>query len=175
MPEIGTLAHQAVRELVNVLPGAAENDNALDAVLGQRQTVRNAVNDLVGVVTATNRGLSFELSSQGGRRAFSVLSAEHADALRDSLKQTRTDIRQITVVGRLDGVRTRRRIFYLEPDSGPCIHSALDLSLLHGIRRNLDRRVVAKLQGSGIEALSGKRTRPVYRLLKISPTDAELA
>jgi hypothetical protein len=175
IPGLETLAHRAVRELVNVLPGSPEDDNALDAVIGQRRTVRNAVSDLVSVVTATSRGLSFELGRHGRQEVVSVLSTEQADALRDSLKETRTDTRQITITGRLDGVRTRRRIFYLEPDSGPDIHGALDLSLLDDIRENLGRRVVVRLQEERIETLSGKRTRPVYLLLAISPTDTELS
>ena len=42
-----TVAVQAARELVTVLPASGEDDAALDAVLAQRPTVRNAVNDIV--------------------------------------------------------------------------------------------------------------------------------
>ncbi len=91
--------------------------------------------------------------------------------LKDNLKETRVDRRMVTMSGRLDGVRTKRRILYLEPESGGEIHGALDLESLDDIRANLDRHVVVQLEEQRIESVSGRRSQPLYRLIRIqSPT-----
>jgi hypothetical protein len=113
-----TLGVRAARELVTVLPSSADDDAALDAVLAQRLTVRNAVNDIVNAVPRKASGLGLQLTPSSGEAVASVLSADQANVLKDSLKETRVDRRVVTVSGRLDGIRTKRRIFYLEPDAG---------------------------------------------------------
>ncbi len=171
---VETLGVRAVRELVSVLPSSAEDDAALDAVLAQRLTVRNAVNDLVNAVPVKASGLGLQLTPSAGDAVSSVLSAEQARVLKESFKETRVDRRIVSVAGRLDGVRTRRRIFYLEPDSGGEIHGALDLELLDDIRANLDHHVVARVQEEHTESLSGRRSQPLYRLISIQPDSAEM-
>lgn len=162
-----TLAVRAARELVSVLPSSSEDDAALDAVLAQRITVRNAVNDIVNAVPRKAAGLGLELNPSTGESVSSVLSAAQANVLKDSLKETRVDRRVVSMTGRLDGVRTKRRIFYLEPEAGPEIHGALDLELLDNIRANLNQQVVVQLEEQRIQAASGKRSQPLYRLMSI--------
>ena len=169
-----TLAVQAARELVIVLPASAEDDAAVDAVLAQRPTVRNAVNDIVKALPAKADGLDFRLTSSAGAPISSMLTREQARVLKDSLMATRVDRRQITMAGRLDGVRTKRRIFYLEPESGPEIHGALDLESLDDIRENLNQRVVARLEIERAQSASGQRSQPRYRLLSIEPSQGKL-
>ena len=164
---VETLAVRATRELVSVLPSSSDDDAALDAVLAQRLTIRNAVNDIVNAVPRKATGLGLQLTPSSGEIIASVVSAEQASMLKDSLKETRVDRRIITVSGRLDGVRTKRRIFYLEPESGGEIHGALDRELLDDIRVNLDRQVVVRLQEERIESRTGKRSQPLYRLISI--------
>lgn len=168
-----TLAVKAARELVIVLPASAEDDAALDAVLAQRPTVRNAVNDIVRAVPPKADGLDFRLTPSSGEPVSSVLSRDQARILKDSLAELRVDRRQITMAGRLDGVRTKRRIFYLEPESGAEIHGALDLeSSLDDIRENLDRHVILRLEVEQTQSVSGQRSQPRYRLLRIEPSQA---
>jgi hypothetical protein len=77
------------------------------------------------------------------------------------------------MAGRLDGVRTKRRIFYLETESGAEIHGALDLeSSLNDVRENLDRQVVVRLEVEQTQSASGQRSHPRYRLLRILPSQA---
>jgi hypothetical protein len=171
---VETLGVRAARELVSVLPSSAEDDAALDAVLAQRLTVRNAVNDIVNAVPARASGMGLQLTPSTGDAVASVLSAEQANVLKESLKETRVDRRIVTLTGRLDGVRTRRRIFYLEPDSGGEIHGAMDLELLEDIRANLDQHVVARLQEEHTQSLSGRRSQPLYRLISIQPDSAKM-
>jgi hypothetical protein len=168
-----TLAVQAARELVTVLPSSAEDDVAVDAVLAQRPTVRNAVNGIVHAIPAEAEGLDFRLSPSFGEPVTSVVSQDQARVLRDSLAELRVDRRQVTVTGRLDGVRTKRRIFYLETESGSEIHGALDLdSSLDDIRENLDRHISARLEVEETQSASGQRSQPRYRLLRIEPSQA---
>lgn len=166
-----TLAVRAARELVNVLPSSAEDDAAVDAVLAQRPTVRNAVNGLVNAVPRKAAGLGLRLIPSSGEPVNSVLSMEQANVLKDSLRETRVGRRMVTMSGRLDGVRTKRRIFYLEPESGGEIHGALDLQLLEDVRANLNQQVVVQLEEERIVSVSGRRSQPLYRLISIqSPT-----
>lgn len=170
-----TLAVQAARELVTVLPASAEDDAALDAVLAQRPTVRSAVNGIVHAVPPKALGLDFRLTPSSGDPVSSVLSQDQARVLKDSLKEVRVDRRQVTMAGRLDGIRTKRRIFYFEPESGSEIHGALDLEFpLDDIRANLDRQVVVRLEVQHTESVSGQRSQPRYRLLSIEPSQAML-
>jgi len=164
---IETLAERAARELVTVLPRSADDDASLDGVLAQRLTVRNAVNDIVNAVPKRASGMDLRLTPSSGEAVDSVLSADQANALKDSLKETRIDRKTITIAGRLDGVRTRRRIFYLEPDSGGEIHGAIDLESIEDIRANLDRQVVVTLQEERTQSFTGKRSQPLYRLISI--------
>lgn len=160
-----TLAVRAARELVSVLPSSSEDDAALDAVLAQRVTVRNAINDIVNAIPRKAAGLGLQLNPSAGEAVNSVLSAEQAGVLKDSLKEIRVEKRMVTMSGRLDGVRTKRRIFYLEPESGGEIHGALDLESLDDIRANLDRQVVVQLEEQRTESASGRRSQPLYRLI----------
>jgi hypothetical protein len=170
-----TLAVQAARELVNVLPSSAEDDAAVDAVLAQRPTVRNAVNGIVKVVPPKADGLGFRLTPSLGEPVSSVLSRDQARVLKDSLAELRVDTHQVTMTGRLDGVRTKRRIFYLETESGSEIHGALDIeSSLADIRENLDRHVAVRLEVEQTQSASGQRSHPRYRLLRIEPAQATL-
>lgn len=169
-----TLAVQAARELVTVLPATGEDDQALDAVLAQRPTVRNAVNDIVKAVPPKADGLSFQLTSSSGEPVSSVLSRDQASVLRDSLQEMRVERHRVRMSGRLDGVRTKRRIFYLEPDSGGEIYGALDLESMADIRANLDRHVVVMLEEERTQSASGQRSQPRYRLLSIEPSQGTL-
>ena len=107
-----------------------------------------------------------------GETIDSVLSAEQAGVLKSSLSESRVDRRTITIQGRLDGVRTKRRIFYLEPESGAEIHGAVDLELLEAVRTNLDRQIFATLEEERIRTLSGRRNQPLYRLIRIESAPA---
>ncbi|WP_163513243.1 hypothetical protein [Fodinicola acaciae] len=163
-----TLAELAAEELVEILPSTQEDDDSLDAVLGQRKTIRNAVNDIVGAVSSTGT-LGLQFVPRVGAPISCVVSSEQAEVLAESLSESQVERRTITMQGRLDGVRTRRRIFYLELDTGRDIHGAIGTDLLEDIRANLDHQVVATLEETRFEAVSGRRTRPSYRLLGLDP------
>jgi len=163
---IETLSERAVKELCDFLPANGSDDGALDAVLLQRDTVRNAISDIVGAV-GRHAGINLTLDPTGGEELTRSLTIDQARVLQHSLRESREDVGYETVSGRLDGVRTRRRIFYLERDTGASIKGAVADDLLDEIKVNLDCPVTAKLRVVRTTTIDGRRGRPVYELLKI--------
>ncbi|GAA1199613.1 hypothetical protein [Prauserella alba] len=163
---IETLSERAVKELCDFLPINGSDDGALDAVLLQRDTIRNAVSDVVNAVTKTS-SLGLTLTPTSGEEVTRSMTTEQARVLHNSLRESREDVGYETVTGRLDGVRTRRRIFYLERDTGSTIQGAVVPDLLDQIKVNLDRPVTARLRVVRTTTIDGRRGRPVYELLDI--------
>ncbi|QWF81571.1 hypothetical protein [Amycolatopsis sp. CA-230715] len=164
---IETLSERAVKELCDFLPANGSDDGALDAVLLQRDTVRNAVSDVVNAVTK-NAGIGLQLTPTAGDEVVRSLTSDQAKVLHSSLRESREEIGYETVSGRLDGVRTRRRIFYLERESGGTIQGAVAPDLLDEIKENLDRPVTARLRVVRTTTIDGRRGRPVHELLEIT-------
>ncbi|GAA1941188.1 hypothetical protein [Amycolatopsis minnesotensis] len=164
---IETLSERAVKELCDFLPANGSDDGALDAVLLQRDTVRNAVSDVVNAVTK-NAGIGLQLTPTAGDEVVRSLTSDQAKVLHSSLRESREEVGYETVSGRLDGVRTRRRIFYLERESGGTIQGAVAPDLLDEIKENLDRPVTARLRVVRTTTIDGRRGRPVHELLEIT-------
>jgi hypothetical protein len=163
-----TLSERAVKELCDFLPANGSDDGALDAVLLQRDTVRNAVSDIVNAVTKT-AGIGLQLIPTSGDEVTRSMTTEQARVLHNSLRESREAVGYETVSGRLDGVRTRRRIFYLERESGGTIQGAVAPDLLDKIKENLDRPVTARLRVVRTTTIDGRRGHPVHELLEITP------
>lgn len=165
---IETLSERAVKELCDFLPANGSDDGALDAVLLQRDTVRNAVSDLVNAVVK-NVGVGLQLTPTTGEDVARSMTLDQAKVLHSSLREARDAVGYETVSGRLDGVRTRRRIFYLERESGGTIQGAVAPDLLGQLKENLDRPVTAHLRVVRTTTIDGRRGRPVHELLRITP------
>ncbi|MFD2417478.1 hypothetical protein [Amycolatopsis pigmentata] len=165
---IETLSERAVKELCDFLPANGSDEGALDAVLLQRDTVRNAVSDIVNAVVK-NTGIGLELTPTSGEEVARSMTLDQAKVLHSSLRESREAVGYETVTGRLDGVRTRRRIFYLERESGGTIQGAVSPDLLGQIKENLDRPVTARLRVVRTTTIDGRRGRPVHELLAITP------
>jgi hypothetical protein len=165
---IETLSERAVKELCDFLPANGSDDGALDAVLLQRDTVRNAVSDIVNAVTK-HAGVSMAFTPTTGEQITRSMTVEQARILQGSLRESREAVGYETVRGRLDGVRTRRRIFYLDRESGGTIQGAVSEDLLDQIKENLDRPVTARLRVVRTTTIDGRRGRPVFELLDITP------
>jgi hypothetical protein len=163
-----SLSERAVKELCDFLPANGSDDGALDAVLLQRDTVRNAVSDIVTAVTK-NSGIGLSLTPTSGEEVTRSMTTEQARILHGSLRESREAVGYETVAGRLDGVRTRRRIFYLEREGGGTIQGAVAPDLLDEIKENLDRPVTARLRVVRTTTIDGRRGRPVHELLEITP------
>ena len=165
---IETLSERSVKELCDFLPANGSDDGALDAVLLQRDTVRNAVSDIVNAVVK-NTGIGLALTPTSGEELTRSMTIDQAKVLHSSLRESREAVGYETVTGRLDGVRTRRRIFYLERESGGTIQGAVAPDLLDQIKENLDRPVTARLRVVRTTTIDGRRGRPVHELLDITP------
>jgi hypothetical protein len=165
---IETLSERAVKELCDFLPANGSDDGALDAVLLQRDTVRNAVSDVVNAVIKTS-GIGLQLTPTSGDELARSMTTDQAKVLHNSLRESREAVGYETVSGRLDGIRTRRRIFYLERESGGTIQGAMAPDLLDKIKENLDRPVTARLRVVRTTTIDGRRGRPVHELLEITP------
>ncbi|MEV6909662.1 hypothetical protein [Amycolatopsis sp. NPDC051071] len=163
-----SLSERAVKELCDFLPANGSDDGALDAVLLQRDTVRNAVSDIVNAVSK-HAGIGMGLTPTSGDEVTRSMTTEQARILSGSLRESREAVGYETVSGRLDGVRTRRRIFYLERESGGTIQGAVAPDLLDEIKENLDRPVTARLRVVRTTTIDGRRGRPVHELLEITP------
>ncbi|WP_236796484.1 hypothetical protein [Amycolatopsis sp. GM8] len=165
---IESLSERAVKELCDFLPANGSDDGALDAILLQRDTVRNAVSDVVNAVVK-NAGIGLQLTPTAGDEVARSMTLDQAKVLNSSLREAREAVGYETVSGRLDGVRTRKRIFYLERETGGTIQGAVAPDLLGKIKENLDRPVTAKLRVVRATTIDGRRGRPVHELLEITP------
>lgn len=162
-----TLAEAAVHELIEYLPADPEDDRALDAVLSQRATIRSAIQDIVEVVHNSSVGMTMRLSTPGNLDAVSILTSAQARILNENLRETSTERTTLTATGILDGMRTSRRVFYLETDTGRDIHGAVDTDQLSAMRDLIGLRVTMKLEASTIYAKSGRKSQTTYRMIGV--------
>ena len=173
LPELAirSWSEMAALELCSILPSSREDDGALDALTSQRATVRSAVSDIVHAVTDIATGIGLDFTVAGHEPVHSEMTVDQAEVLADTFKERRTDRRIEQVPGQLDGLRTRRRIFYLELGSGEELHGAIgpDPLLMEQIKENLGRSVVATLESERVETLDGRRGRLKYRLVALEP------
>ncbi len=157
---IETITEAAVRDLVELLPLTASDDAALDSVLSLPVTQRVGINYLVDAVRETALGVTLELADEHGQ-----LSTAQAAVLGNALTEQRTDTRTITMEGILDGLRTRRRIFYLDADRA--YQGSVDEEILPLLPRFMGQIVEVTMQESVVRHASGRSGRPTYRLTNI--------
>ena len=162
-----TLVERALRELVEVLPESEQDDRSLDAILGQRVPVRLAVAEMVAAASRS-KGLNLTLRVPGSASVSSVLSTNQAEVLHESLDELTVDRSRRTVVGRLDGLRTRRRLFYLELDDGREISGGIEEDQVPLVQASLNQRVIATLEVTENRTGSGRRGREHFRLISLS-------
>jgi hypothetical protein len=164
--EIRSLAETAALGLVQRLPESAEDDRALDAILAGSPATRRAISEVVEAAR-TASGLTLTYATPQGETARSSLTAEQAGLLHDSLAVTSQEVTRETIVGLLEGMRTRRRMFYLIREDGTEIDGAIDENLLAEAKADLDKRVTAVVESSRTQTVGGRHGKKVYRLLSI--------
>lgn len=157
-----TATEAAVHDLVELLPVTGSDDAALDSVLSLPVTQRVGIGYLVRAVRDTALGVRMNLSDEHGE-----LSTAQAAVLSDALTVQRTSTRTITMEGILDGVRTRRRIFYLDGVDGHPYQGSVDESVLPQLPRFMGQIVRVEMEESVIRQASGRAGRPKYRLKAI--------
>lgn len=162
-----SMIERALSELVEVLPENPQDDRALDAIIGQRVPVRLAVGQLVAAATRA-RGLDLTLTIPGHDPVASVLSADQAVVLKDSLAETDVERRVTRLFGRLDGVRTKRRIFYLEDADGKEITGAIDEGRMRDVHDALDQLVQITVEVSRTRTKGGRVGKDHFRLIDLT-------
>ena len=158
---IETITEAAVRDLVELLPMTGSDDAALDSVLSLPVTQRVGIGYLVNAVRDTSLGVSLDLTDGHGQ-----LSTAQATVLSGALTEQRTSTRRITLEGILDGLRTRRRIFYIDgPDR--TYQGSVDEDVLFQLPRFMGQIVNATMEETVVRQASGRSGRPTYRLTAI--------
>ncbi len=154
-------------DLLRALPEHETDDGAVDAITAGPPVLRRAVADLVLARGMEALDIGFRLQRPSGDEIVSRLAPEHVRTLRRSLSVPTVERSVETRVGVLDGVRTRRRLFYFQPQGEVEIHGLVDEELLPAVRDNLDRRVVAVLEVVTTRSRAGQRGQRSYRLLQV--------
>ena len=161
------LSELAVRELVQNMPESRDDRAAIEALPGRRQAIRAAVSTLAKV--AKDAGdLRIMLDSHAGVPDVSVLTAEQAREVPTLLSNVREESEFVPVEGVLDGMRTRRRLFYLiEPDDrgGQEYEGAIGLDQVDAVQASLQKFVLARLKKTTLVRGDGSRGRAAYSLV----------
>lgn len=182
IPTVGmTWAEIGAVELIRALPEHADDDQSLDSLLDASPVVRRAVADLITKRSNVEIDLSFTLARQSGEEVVgAILTSRQSRLLAERLNVVREEREVIRLVGLLDGVRTRRQIFYFEPRGSSEIHGFVDESLVGEVKRHLGLQVELALETFILRSPSGRRSQRRYRLIEVAghssqlPPDGEL-
>ncbi|WP_143674042.1 hypothetical protein [Streptomyces sp. or3] len=165
-----------VVELIRALPEDDGDDQSIDSIDAASPVIRRAVSDLVSKVSDKRPELSLSLSVRrtSGEVLRSSVTPRQASILREKLAVAREERGIIRVRGRLDGLRTRRQIFYLEVSEGREIHGFVDESLMPAVRENLDHLVEVELETFVMRSRSGRASQRQYRLMRVGQQQSQL-
>lgn len=130
--------------------------------------MRRAVADLIFKLPNPNLDISLAVQRGTGERIVSSISAGQAQSLRERLDIVREEREIIRLQGRLDGLRTRRQIFYFETQAGAEIHGFVDESLVNTVKAHLDQEVDVALESFVLRSAAGKRSQRRYRLIEVA-------
>jgi hypothetical protein len=157
-------AERAAVELAELLPETATDTDSMRAMPARDRASLNAIKDLVEAVKETT-GITMHVHASTSDRA-SVLTLEQANELSDTLGASQPERERIEVVGRLDGVRTRRRVFYFE---GPHTdyEGGFEQDLADTVKKFIDKPAVAVLERVRQRRIAGVAGRWSYRLLHL--------
>ncbi|MCI3932097.1 hypothetical protein [Streptomyces sp. AN091965] len=161
-------------ELVRALPEGPEDEESLDSLFSASPVVRRAVSDLIVGLPNPKLDISLAVQRGTGERVVSAISAGQAESLRERLNIFREEREIIRMQGRLDGLRTRRQIFYFETPAGVEIHGFVDESLVNVVKANLDEEVEVALESFVLRSAAGRRSQRRYRLIEVAGQQSQL-
>lgn len=163
---VETAAERAVTELIEMLPGSKDSPHFSSTILARDRAARNAVQDIASAVQETS-GISMKITTHVGDNFQSIVTPDQASEISKELKNSSEVERDtITVDGRIDGMRTRRRIFYLETQTTD-YEGAFDADLVDVVKHYIDRPVTAIIERVRPLKKTGPRGRWSYRLIGI--------
>lgn len=163
-----TLAEIAAFTLIELLPQTPDDDVTLDALLTEPPAIKRAI-DRLAFAAAASAGISFEISTRDLRGEHAVISADQARVLAENLNLPTTVTRSRSYDGTLDGMRTKRRLFYLISDAGDEISGGIADELVPTLREYLGEQVRATIETTTITTPKGS-TRTLNRLLDVTRT-----
>lgn len=164
---VESLAEQALTRLAELLPESAE-DPSLQARLDPLRTPSLRAVHEVAEAAKSMHGLTATLVKDGSRSVESVVTNDQADWIANLLDDERTTVSRISVRGRLDGLRFKRRMFYLEPDKGRDVIGTVDEQWVDPVKSLLNQPVDAILEKVTRVNRAGIQQQPAYRLVGVA-------
>lgn len=160
-----SLSQQAMVRLAQLLPPNADDPEIADRVLSLRDRSARAVAE-VAEAAKRARGLTIELV--GSEEAHSVVTPDQAENIEDLLSDTTENVVRQTYKGHLDGARVSRRLFYLVYGDDDELSGSIDEDMVPKVKRLLDQDVVVQVDKVTRTSLSGRTSRPSYRLVSVA-------
>lgn len=161
-----TTAEQSLERLVSLMPESADDTTIAARVLSLRPTSARAVSEVAAVAKSTS-GLSMRLL--GAREPLaSVVTTDQAEDITDLLRDSSEESHTFTMKGRLDGMRFKRRMFYLEVGEDREYSGTVDERLMENVQHLLDHEVFATMEKVTRTSHDGRVSRPTYRLVGVA-------
>lgn len=161
-----TLAEVAAFQMIERLPQSAEDDATLDALLSEPDPIKRAIDRLASAAVAAS-GIGLQVSTREHRGEQALITSDQGRVLNENLNLPVQTVETKVVRGTLDGMRTRRRLFYLI--SGADDHEiagAVADDMLLEVREHIGELVEAAIETTVITTPTG-RTRAANRLLSV--------
>ena len=171
---VAGLTENAVRELIEILPETADDERTLQSLPSRRPQYRSAVKKLAEAL-GDAASMSLSMRPTGGTAPeTSVLTVEQAREVPTLLSGTQDKRDMLTVYGILDGMRTRRRLFYIEERGTTQEFSgAIDEEQMDIVMGLVGQQVVARIERLVLLRADGSKSHPSYALKSIA-SDASL-
>lgn len=171
-PILGTIpggpsvAERALTRLANLLPASGHDPTLASRVLSSRPPTARAMNE-IALVAKKLDGIVVSLRGTNEDTTATV-ATEQATAITELLADVREDVTTQHLTGQLDGMRFRRREFFLTVGERD-ISGSVDEFLVPTVRALLDQQVVATLERVVRRSSAGSAQRPAYRLVDVRP------
>ena len=172
--ETESLSERAMSRLADLLPARDQDDLLQERLLSLRVPSARAVHE-VAMVAKSVGGLELSLvTTDDETHVTSVVTYDQADWIEDFLDDQSESVVRQRVKGRLDGMRYKRRMFYLEADGGAEFSGTIDESLVDRVSHLVNEPVNAVLEKVTRTSRAGIEQRPTYRLVGVSEQDLKM-
>jgi len=166
LPQQQTSAQNALQSLLEILPAAADDDAAVDGILGSEPALRMAVQDVSTAARVSREGLVLALQTPSSTVS-SVLTNSRARALVDELGKPVEREYPAQYYGIMDGMRGTRHVFYLVLDDRSEIAGLASNELLPTVKEAIGRRVAVDVVVTQRTSTSGRAGKKAYRLVSV--------
>ncbi|MBN8882627.1 MAG: hypothetical protein J0H73_09970, partial [Salana multivorans] len=163
---VDTTTERALVRLANMMPSGPEDTTLGGRITSARAMTMRAMSE---VAEAARRVGGIEVSLDGTTEDVrGSLDKDQAKDIVDLAGDVATSVRSVHVTGVLDGMRVKRREYYLIDERDHEYHGAVDEDIIMKMRELLDRPVVATLEEVTRRTRAGKVGRRAYRLVGIT-------